>query len=290
MDECARGFRIGEMLLPWGTRLEEPASRPCSAAYGFETIYVELIAADTGRPVTTAAYELAAVAAPQALFAALVKRLGRPAEVDRSDEERGAGSPDAVVLYAHWERRNHSISLSLYGAPRASDHGDGIGKLYVSWTDLAAAAAPLVAAWHAASDAVARAADATEGQPAIFTVAWPIFDPADTPEDVDSRVLATPELLETPKVVADRLGNDSFAIWQGNGTWHLSHGRATVVLGKAPVHILASAPARGGGHAAIEVGAWSVRDSYGSRAMADAAACLGRIPSLTLEHHEGHDV
>ena len=195
-----------------------------------------------------------------------------------------------VVLHASWERGNHSIALSLYGAPRASDHGDGIGKLYVSWTDLAAAAASFIAAWRAASDAVARAADATEGQPAIFTVAWPIFDPTDAPEDFDSRVLATPELLETPMVVADRLGKDAFAVWQGNGTWHLSHGRATVVLGKAPVHILAIAPARGGGHAAIEVGAWSVRDTYGSRAIADAAAHLGRLPDVVLERHEGHDV
>ncbi|MCX7363684.1 MAG: hypothetical protein NTV97_17810 [Alphaproteobacteria bacterium] len=290
MDDCARGFRIGETLLPWGTRFEEPAARPCSTAYGFAALYVQLSAADIGRPVTTAAYELSSVSPPKTVFTELVKRLGPPTEIDRSEEESGLGSSDTVVLYASWERGNHSIALSLYGAPRASDHGDGIGKLYVSWTDLAAAAAPFVAAWRAASDAVARAADATEGEPAIFTVAWPIFDQADAPEAADSRALTTPRLLETPKVVADRLGNDSFAIWQGDGAWHLSHGRATVVLDNVPVQILAFAPARGGGYAAIEVGSWSVRDEYGSHAMTDAAALLGRMPGLTLERHEGHDV
>lgn len=290
MDDCAQGFRIGETLLPWGTRFEEPAERPCSTAYGFGTLYVELSGADVGRPVTTAAYELADVSPPKSVFAELVKRFGPPTEIDRSEEESGLGSSDTVVLYASWERGNHSIALSLYGAPRASDHGDGIGKLYVSWTDLAAAAAPYVAVWRAASDAVARAADATAGEPAIFTVAWPIFDPADAQEDVDSRALTTPELLETPRIVADRLGHNSFAVWQGNGTWHLSHGRATVVLGNVPVQVLAYAPARGGGYAAIEVGSWSVRDEYGSHAMADAAALLGRLPGVVLERHEGHDV
>jgi hypothetical protein len=291
MDDCAEGYRIDAALHPWGTLFEEPAERPCAAAYGFDTIYAELSAAGGDRPVTSVAYELAGTLPGKAVLAELVKRLGPPTELDRSDEVRGAGSADTVVLYAEWQRDNHQIALSLYGAPRASDFGDGIGKLYLSWSDLAAAARPFVDAWRAASDAVARAAADTEGDPAaIFAVAWPILDPADAPEEPHIRALATPELLETPARVAERLGSSAFALWQGGGAWYLSHGRATVVLGAAPVQILEIEQARGGGYSSIEVGAWSVRDEHASRSIADAAARLERVPGLTIERHRGHDV
>jgi len=289
MEECSRGFSIDGTLHPWGTAFEEPNERPCGSAYGFETIYVELFAADSGRPVTTAAYELANVTAPKAVFARLVKQLGQPAEIDRAGEEHGAGSPDTVVLHARWPRGNHEISLSLYGAPRASSFGDGIGKLYLTWSDTASAAAPFVDEWRQASEAVARAAAAPEGEPAVFAVAWAIFDEDWPQPDADARALGTPSLLETPKIVADRLGDRSFALWRGGGAWHLSHGRGTVVLGGEPVQLIDVAPARGGGFSSIEVGPWTVRDSYRSAAMQAAAGALAQVPGLVLERHEGND-
>ena len=289
MDDCARGYRIGDKLYPWGTAFEEPAERPCTSAYGFETIFVELFAADTGRPVTTASYELAAVAPRTVLFAELVKRLGQPDEIDRSGEEAGRDSSSNVVLYAVWPRANHSISVSFWGAPRPSAFGDGVGRLYLTWSDTAAAARPFLAEWRAASDAVARAAAAPDERPAIFTVAWPIFD-VDYPDSgPDIRAVNTPGLLATPKEVADRLGSRSFALWRGGGAWHLSHGRATVVLGSGPVQILDIAPARGGGYSSIGIGPWSVRDVYRSPALQEAVDALARVPGLAIERHEGHN-
>ena len=76
-EDGANGYRIDAAFYPWSTPFEEPAERPCSAAYGFETLYVELFAADTGRPVTTAAYELANTLKPKDAFAQLMKQLGK---------------------------------------------------------------------------------------------------------------------------------------------------------------------------------------------------------------------
>jgi len=288
--EPARGFRLDATLHLWGTAFEEPAERPCSTAYGFETIYAELFAADSGRPVTVVAYELANTLTPKDVLARLVKMLGQPAEIDRSGEAEHAGASGSVVLSAEWPRGNHSFSVSLYGAPRPSEFGDGIGKIYLSWIDEEAAARPFVEQWRTASEAVVRAAAATEGEPAIFTVDWPIFGADDEQPSESWHALSMPELLATPKIVADRLGTHSFALWRGNGAWHLSHGRATVVLGAEPVQLIDLAPARGGGHSTIEVGPWTVRDSYKSASLAAAAELLARVPGLAIERHEGHDV
>jgi hypothetical protein len=296
----AAGFRLGETLHPWGTSFEQVApgvvdegyashELPCSTAYGFETIYAEVTAARPDRPIITVAYELAGTITPKEAFARLVIALGQPDSVDREGETEGAGSPDSVVLYATWERGPVSWGLSLYGAPRPSDFGDGIGKLYLSWADMDTAAAPFVAAWRAANEALARAADAA-APPAIFTVAWPIFDPADDIDEESTRALNRPDLLATPQPVAARLGASSFALWQSGGKWHLSHGRDSVVLGNAPVQFHHIEPARGGGYAAIEVGSWLVRDEFGSRAIADAEAALARLPGLVVELHQGTDV
>lgn len=289
MDDCDKGYRIDGAFHPWGTAFEEPAERPCSTAYGFETIFVELYAADPGKPVVTASYELANVIDRKATFARLVKTLGQPAEIDRSGEEAGRDSSSNVVLYANWPRGNHSISVSFWGAPRPSAFGDGIGRLYVTWNDTEAAAAPFADDWQRANEAVARAAARLDGKPAIFAVAWPLFDKDYPPYDASYRAVNMPELLDTPGPVAERLRANAFALWQGDGVWHLSHGRFTVILGAVPVQILDIAPARGGGFSAIEVGAWSARDSYRSGAMADAVAALERVPGLVLERHEGKD-
>jgi hypothetical protein len=289
MDDCDKGYRIGGVLHPWGTTFEEPAARPCSSAYGFETLYVELTAADTGRPVTCATYELANVTVPKAVFANLVKQLGQPDEIDREDEVSGAGSPDRVVLYAIWRRDNHEISVSLYGAPRASDFGDGIGKLYLSWSDTVAAAGPMLEQWHAANTALAQAAETPQAQ-AIFDVAWPTFNPEDEPLAEAWQALNMPELLKTPNVIANRLGETAFAIWQSAGIFYISHGRATVAIGGTPVQYNEIEPARGGGYASIEIGSWYVRDEHKSPAIAEAVALLARIPGLTIERHDGYNV
>jgi hypothetical protein len=215
MDDIAHCFRIGTASHPWGTLFEEVApgavdegyastELPCASAYGFATVYAEITAPRPDRPVMGLAYELAASGAtPKDVFAQLVIRLGAPAEVDR--DEGNAGSPDSVVLYAQWSRGEVDISLSLYGAPRPSDFGDGLGKLYLSWGDIDAASAPFLAAWRAANAELVRAATSA-ATVHTFSVAHeinPLLEP---------RCLHHPEILETPPPIAARLGPTGFAL------------------------------------------------------------------------------
>jgi hypothetical protein len=298
MDDIAQGFRIGTNLHPWGTLFEAVApgavdegyastELPCSSAYDFATVYAEITAPRPDRPVMGLAYELAASGAtPKELFARLVIRLGAPAEVDR--EEENAGNSDSVVLHAQWSRVDFAISLSLYGAPRPSDFGDGLGKLYLSWGDIDAVSAPFLPAWRAANAELAQAA-LSAATVHTFSVAYeinPLLEP---------RCLHHPEILETPAIIAARLGATGFALWSdAAGTrWHLSTAADSIVLGRpdsSAVQVVEIEPAKGGGFAAIEVGPWSVRSSRLSRAIADAARELEKLPGLTITRHAGYDV
>lgn len=302
------GFRLGDDgFFPWGTRFDAVvtdfeetgyASREiaCARAYGFATRYAELTAPRPDRPVMTVAYELAGTdKAPKDVFAELVIQLGAPGEVDRDDQGPHATSPDHVVLYAAWELADgRKVSLSLYGAPRASDFGDGIGKLYVSWGDVATAAAPWVAEWQAANERVAKDCEA----PATMKSFSVQYDVRTVDRDDENRIantaLSFPELLDTPAPLARRLGSKGFALWSDatDTRWHLSTADATVVLGgpdTAEVRVGNIAPARGGGSATIDVGSWWVRCAHNSRSIEDAARAIEQIPGVTVSRYSGHD-
>lgn len=298
MDDTAQGFRIGAAFHPWGTLFEAVApgavdagyastELPCASACGFATVYAEITAPRPDRPVMGLAYELAASGATaKEIFAQFVIRLGAPSEVDR--EEGNTGNSDSVVLHAQWSRGGIAIALSLYGAARPSEHGDGLGKLYLSWGDIDAASAPFVDAWRAANADLARTA-LSAATVHTFAVAYEI-NPLPEP-----RCLHHPEILETPPPIATRLGPTGFALWSdaAGGRWHLSTAADSIVLGgpgTSTVQVIEIEPAKGGGFAAIEVGPWSVRSSRLSRAIADAARELEKLPGLTITRHAGYDV
>ena len=298
MDDTAQGFRIGGTFHSWGTLFEAVApgavdagyastELPCVSAYGFATVHAEITAPRPDRPVMGLAYELAASGAmPKEIFAQLVIRLGTPSEIDR--EEENAGSPDSVVLHAQWSRGEVAIALSLYGAPRPSDFGDGLGKLYLSWGDIDAASAPFIGAWRAANADLARAA-ASAATVHTFSVAHEV-NPLPGPA-----CLHHPEILETPPSIAARLGPTGFALWSDAAgmRWHLSTAADSIVLGgpeSLAVQVIEIGPAKGGGYAALEVGPWSVRSSHLSRAITDAARELEKLPGLIVTRHDGYDV
>lgn len=305
MDDWDSGFRLDDAFHPWGTRFEAVApghvergyasvELPCRSAYGFATVYAEPSAAMPDRPVTSIAYELADSGEPsRKLFAQLVMRLGQPHEVSRDEVPPSANASDSVVLHARWKHASIEIGLSLYGAPRPSDFGVGLGKLYVSWHDLDAAAAPFLAEWKAANQAVAEGA--VGAQPEILALQYPLYEADAAPPDPRERALSMPELLQTPPAIAALLGPTTFALWSDGtgGCWHLSTAHSTVRLGGAETstaQFLEIEPARGGGYAALEVGAWSVRDAYRSASLKKAVDILETIPSLTIDRHTGHDV
>lgn len=298
MDDTAQGFRIGATFHPWGTLFDAvvpgavesgyaSTEIACPSAYGFATVSAAITAPRPDRPVIGLAYELAASGPPaKDVFAQLVIRLGAPAQTDR--EEENAGNESAVVLHAQWSRGDISLALSLYGAARPSEFGDSIGALYLSWGNVDAASAPFIDAWRAANDDLAAAAAAATTVH-TFAVAYPI-DPLPRPA-----CLHHPEILKTPAPIAARLGPLGFALWSdATGTcWHLSTAADSIVLGgpgSSIVQVMEIEPAKGGGFAGIEVGPWSVRSAFRSRAIADAARELEKLPGLTINRHGGYDV
>lgn len=307
MDETTKGFRLGDgTLVPWGTRFDAVvtefertgyASRdlPCSGAYGFATRYLEVTAPRPDRPILTVAYELAATGTPiKDLFAQLVIKLGMPAKIDRDESSPHALSPGHVVLYANWQEKGRPIGVSFYGAPRESAFGDGIGKLYLSWGDLDAAAAPWMPAWRAANQEVEQAAGSI-GKIRLFSVQ---YDARVFPQDDSKRpaelCLNSPEILNTPPSIARQLNDKRFALWsdQAGARWHLSTRSDTIVLGgpdTSEVRITQLEPARGGGSATIDIGRWWVRDAWKSRSIAEAERALESVPGLTFNRASGHD-
>ena len=304
MDNWSSGFRIDAAFHPWGTLFNSVApgrvdsgyasvELPCTSAYGFATIYAEPTAPRPDRPVTTVAYELAeAGTAPRHLFAELVKRLGPPDEVSRDDSPDSANE-SSVVLHADWKRGAVEIGLSLYGAPRPSDFGNGLGKLYLSWADRDAMAAPFLAAWRATNQTAVAAADGAEVR--VFALQYALYDDDTAPLSPDELAFSTPDLLLTPPAIASRLGPTTFALWSDAAGAHcyLSTARSTVRLGDdgtATVQFLDIAPARGGGYAELRAGPWSVRDAHGSASIKRAVAALAALPGLTIDRQSGHDV
>ncbi|MFZ5779795.1 MAG: hypothetical protein ACOY4R_06260 [Pseudomonadota bacterium] len=306
MDDAASGFRIGEAFHAWGTLFDAvapgkvrrgyaAARLPCPSVWSLPTVYAEPTAPRPDRPVTSVAYELAEGGRPaRYLLADLVFRLGQPDEIERSDLPEHGQACDSVVLHARWARAPAAFSLSLYGAARPSDFGPGLGKLYLSWTDMDAAAAPFLAQWHAANDAAAAAA--ATAAPRLFPLQYPIRDAGIPLAEATRLALWTPELLQTPRTIADRVGKRSFGLWNDgpSARWYLSSLYSTVGLGgpeTSRAQFLEIAPAKGGGFSALEVGPWSLRDAYRARGIGEAVDALRTLlPDITIEHHTGHDV
>jgi hypothetical protein len=303
MDNWMSGFRIDEVFHPWGTVFEAAfpgrvakgyasAEWPCRSAYGFATVYAEPTAPRPDRPVTTVAYELADNGtAPRYFFAELVTRLGPPDDINRDDSPERANE-SSVVLHANWKRGKVKIGLSLYGAPRPSDFGNGLGKLYLSWAEPDAAAAPFLAEWTAANQAAVAAAASARIR--IFSLQYALDEDDAEPLSPSELALSTPDLLLTPPAIAARLGPTTFALWSDAALarWHLSSARSTVLLGgaeTATVQFLDIAPARGGGYVELSAGPWSVRDAHGSPSIKAAVAALESLPGLQIERHAGHD-
>ena len=309
MDDTAKGFQLGDAgFFPWGTRFDaivpdiedtgySSRTLRCAEALGFTTLSAEIVASQPDRPILNITYQLAADAmAPKDVLARLVIRLGAPLTIERDELSPYASSPDHVVLYATWTTRDGiEIGLSLYGAPRATEFGDSLGALYLGWGDLDAAAAPWMADWQAANEAVARDAQ-SPGKMAKFTVAYDVrAGDADAPHRIANRCLQTPDLLDTPEPIARKLGEKDFALWSdaSGERWHLSTRAVTVVLGRpgtSVVKVASIEPARGGGSATIDVGPWWARDAWKSRTIEEAASALERVAGLTIERSSGYDV
>ena len=319
MADIAGGFVVGDTRLPWGTRFDAACRAlglpppdggrychadvaPCERGLGEPAVGASLHGPAADRPVTGLTYQLRADGrAPAAVLASVAARLGAPKDTGTADLS-GYGDPSGgVQLWASWKTPTHSIGLSIYGAPREEGGGEALGCLWVTWDDTIAAGAPYAAEWRASCERMAHAADRVRDFHR-FTVSWDLhrgYDEDDDPPPSAELVAATrglgrPNLLATPAVIAARLGPKDFALWSTGpwGVWAVSDARDSfwIVAGSGRMSVSDILPAKGPGHAELELGDWSARDAHGSKAIAAAADIARAIPGIVLAHHEGHDV
>ncbi|RJF87562.1 hypothetical protein D3874_11465 [Oleomonas cavernae] len=312
MEDLASGFPIDGRVFPWGTTLaavlaklnlpigDAPAigyhtgGASCAAAFGFDTLGVEITAAGSTRPVTGLCYELAPPAGaglpgPAAWLAPLTRWLGRPDQAEDCPLPPHGDPAGCVRYHANWHRRGHSVAISLYGALRDVGGGHSAGCLWLNWSAAAAAAPFLDERLAAAADLAILAAVPVDMRK--FTL---ILEQQPHYRDDADYALSTPHLLPTPKTIKAGLGPHSFALCRigGGRRWCLSTRWDSIVfeIGQpVVVNWYDVLPAKGGGSSEIEVDGWSVRDVAGSRVIAEALAVLGAMAGVEVRHEQSYD-
>jgi hypothetical protein len=310
MIEPEQGFAIDDAEYRWGTTpggIVGMGPLPhsigyfhrdldCRAAFGLPTTGVTISAPAGDRPVLSVSYELAAPwlsrSRAQRWLDPLSDRFGPPDSEERQDLRAYPDPSSGVAHWALWRRPMIDIGLSIYGGTRTSPRGRSAGLVYVAWGDIAAAAAPYVAAWRMQTEALARSA--------LTIAAFHRFDvpmklrpagPHTAPFE-EWRALNNRGLLATPPSARERLSTDSFALWQtGDGNWALATLWDTLVLQHAAsVTWTEIMPAKGGGHSGLSVGGWSIIVPHGTASIAAAAAALKALPGVKVVEESGYDV
>ena len=319
MADIVDGFVVGDRRLPWGTRFDEACRAlglpppdgagychadpvRCDTALGEPALSAVLHGPAADRPVISILYQLRADGrAPTAVLASVQARLGVPKETSTADLSGYRDPGGGVQLWATWKTPTHSMGLSIYGAPRPEAGGKALGCLWATWDDTMAAGAPYAAEWRARCERMAQAADRV-GAFHRFTVAWDLRHSGQADEGpppspglvAATHGLSRPDVLATPAPIARQLGPKDFALWSSGpwGAWAVSDARDSVwiVPGSGRASVSDILPAKGPGHAELELGDWSARDACGSKAILAAAAIVRRIPGMVLTEHDGHDV
>lgn len=307
--ELGTGFRIGDVLVAWGTTLGAATALPgltrlavpypaanqavfrCDARFGFRTLSASLTAPSGDRPVLTATYLIdARDEAAGAVVGRLAATLGRPDRVGAYPEAAGVWS--MVTETAEWRRGDITLSVSVFGGERPEDGGRSIAMIWHSWSE-ARAALPYLDAWRQRSAALARYAarrDATE----TFRLDLEQMHDDRAARRAVHHALYRPELLDTPAELAAAIPPTGFALWSSrrDAIWCLST-RWTSAAFDFGATVAAShieiKPAKGGGYAEIAVGSWSARACYPSVEVARAARTIAAIEGVRMEHHEGYD-
>jgi hypothetical protein len=121
------GATVAEVTPPFArteTRVGQRWHAPCPSILGVPTLYATLQEPPVpALPVEGLAYEIAAWRGldPHGVFNRLTEALGVPSDVSRVRRPRG--SEDEISEYWSWKWNLASLSVSIYGAPRAVHGG-----------------------------------------------------------------------------------------------------------------------------------------------------------------------
>lgn len=323
MHDFERGFRIDDVLIEWGATLATAAeivgATPgtngrvcystlkvgCRSAYGFDTLAAEMTGYGLSRPVTGLAYALSPPAdeesEPDFWKRPLSRLLGVPSS-ETFEDVGGRPNPwDAVRHYARWEGTDTSVGLSIFGALREIPEGLSAGTLWLSWST-ERAAIPFLPEWHAACEALAVAAKGA-ALLRIYSLGHDQHalrgDASEARPDARRRreaslALTAPDVLITPRTIAERLSPRTFALWSNPAMrLHCLSTQWDSVIwddGAAQsvdwwhVH-----PAKGAGRSSLHVGNWSVTDHTDSTSVPAAVEALQAIRGVKVNYGEDHD-
>ncbi len=318
MQDLSDGFRIGDRFVPWGTTLAKLSGLlmptksdqahiaifPCSDAYGFAALEVELTAPAFDRPVMQVKFELRSVASDGADHGHWVKRiseaLGEPVTVSESALSEHGDPSGCVTYYANWSAGAASVGLSVYGGPRQVDAGLSSASLWLGCSE-ELAAQPYLPEWLARAGRLEKAAG-RRVETQVFTLEWPQNPPygydGTDPEAIGrcwSRFcLYRPEILPTPAAIAALLDPHRFALWRSDhdDLWCASSPWESLAVLRGHVPKIARhevLPAKGGGFSELSIDTWSVRSGCGSRQIMAAADFVARLAGVELIVAESHD-
>lgn len=319
MHDFDRGFRINDTFIEWGTSLAEAAhicgippercrevgystlSVPCCHAYGFETIFAQMKSYGLTRPVMGLDYELAPLSdgspEPTPWLRPLLGMLGAPSQEDMTEVGDQPNPSNVVRYHARWETADFAVILSIYGAPRTLPGGRSAGTFWLYWP-VQKAAVPFLAEWRSACEALAAAAEGAKDF-RLFRVGFDQhaqYGGADALADVMRReaslALMSPDMLQTPAVIAERLSPRDFALWSNPAAklYCLSTRWDSIAweAGKAPkIEWWHVRPAKGAGKSSLHVGGWFVADCACSETMQKAVAALESIPGVRVNRMDG---
>lgn len=317
----AEGFRIDDLLLPWGTthaalrqalaaRVDADAGPSggdllrCADACGFAAIALECGPGSERQPLRVLTWQLAPydpkrpVADPRHWTDAIVAALGPPQDVQEADAEEREGAGEGTVLYyANWESGDWSVGLSVFGGQRPETHGVSAAYLYLSWNDTDSAARallPQVQQRQQRVDAISGGGVEWIRQQLQYEIN-PICSAEDAASRLLERALSDGPHCDTPKAWAGRLGDKDVAFWRRSdgSAWGLCSRHDTLLFERGQTDVEVNwhnrLPNRFGGQMELDIGGLHLMDQHSSKALTALATEIGRSLGRRLECTESED-
>ncbi|MBE2269589.1 MAG: hypothetical protein IAE80_15235 [Anaerolinea sp.] len=218
--------------------------------------------------------------------------LGSPAKLSRYT----ATMPSQVAFSETWHVGDLQVSLSIFGGARQSHNGEATAGLYVNLLDDTAFAAPYLAALMARESALWGTLTTPEIvlQVAASDTIRPYALGQQTPDERTRRLQKAfykRELLETPKIISDRLSLKHVLLWRHGDHVFVSTKFDTVLITpqKTGVEVVRLLPAKGGGSIDVHIDELSLPDQFQSDTLLDLVETLRRLCPVKYQYAEYPD-
>lgn len=324
-------YWVDSIAVPWGLRLEEVREllkdkKPlrvcesgsnfkvqCCDAMGFAVSEVSMRAPANNRPVMQVSYELvpqdpmSKTVDPDFWVNTLTRYLGHPLHQSQPAIYPIDGSNSGrVVFSSSWVVGNIRVTLSCYGGVRVNEEGAiSIAGLYLTWENAVLFAAPYLEKVQRLEESLVpkkptcQIVNLGQEQRPYYLPDYNYQNPHAAATDYKlrraQRVLTSPNLFDTPKVLADMMGARSVMIWQPQGVedFVLSNKWDSVVVymdaARNNVSWSNILPAKGSGGMWIGVNGLSISDNHSSEILTNLVSELSICQNKDIECFTDYD-